>query len=606
MMFGNDLVEPLRMNCILKRCIILPVLLVVTSAGASVRNQQTTDNTLIQALRLSREGYPAAAMHNIRAVMQNSIPGDPAGYASLGVILLQCGRFNKAHQAFSYCLKTDPQFMPAVLGQAICEMAFDNTKSALELLSQINTSQSQQPSVQAVSACISWDAHKYNLPTLSPTSSIVMTMDALLDQKENKADLADSLFKQALQKMSGADYIEGHHLLYTFQSDNPFAGGDRVPGSEASVPMDTAGHALSGTVVLSLHDNIKDAACAAFDIDGQSEEITSEKPFECVWNSKEVQNGLHQLKVQFYSSSGLLLYSRIKNIRVMNPSRDASSQLMNQLYDNMQPYPDKAVICEALAQDSRRAGNTKDALGWMLDTAALNPSSRNHAELENYGGIDAAYPAMWGGTKAKKEVALTFDDGPVPGVTGPLLRTLQRLGVKGTFFVIGWHVAAHPKLTREIIADGMEICNHTYTHPNLARLKDKAIEKEILQNQAVIYQTTGKLAQFLRPPGGDWNLRTENIVRHWGLTPCMWTVDAYPAEVVGTMDAVRTVLDQVRPGAIILMHNGKLATIQALPSIVNALKQRGYSFVTVKQLMSTLHQLGDGIKQPKNFSYTEH
>ena len=95
---------------------------------------------------------------------------------------------------------------------------------------------------------------------------------------------------------------------------------------------------------------------------------------------------------------------------------------------------------------------------------------------------------------------------------------------------------------------------------------------------------TGKRPVFVRPPGGNWNNRVAEAAKDIGLTPCMWSVDVFDSEIISAQRVTEAVLSQVKPGAFVLMHNGKLSTLQALPTIIKTLRQRGYRFVTVSEL----------------------
>ena len=126
------------------------------------------------------------------------------------------------------------------------------------------------------------------------------------------------------------------------------------------------------------------------------------------------------------------------------------------------------------------------------------------------------------------------------------------------------------------------------------------VAQEMLQTQAAVMSVTGKMPQFMRPPGGNWNASVAQVVRKWGLTPCMWTVDVYGSEVLGAQQVANAVLREVRPGSIILMHNGKVSTLQALPTILRELKARGYTFATVEALTrrrSAVQQAGGAVIQ---------
>ena len=125
---------------------------------------------------------------------------------------------------------------------------------------------------------------------------------------------------------------------------------------------------------------------------------------------------------------------------------------------------------------------------------------------------------------------MTFDDGPKPGITEKLLAVLTHEGVPATFFVIGRHAAEYPELTRKIADAGMQIENHTYTHPNLTLLPPDQFERELLKTNVAIRTATGKRVRFFRPPGGNMNGDVAKISSKLGLTPCMWTIDGESLE----------------------------------------------------------------------------
>jgi peptidoglycan/xylan/chitin deacetylase (PgdA/CDA1 family) len=222
---------------------------------------------------------------------------------------------------------------------------------------------------------------------------------------------------------------------------------------------------------------------------------------------------------------------------------------------------------------------------WFARTAAIRADYRDTwARLQESGGVNHSGATVYSGRSDEKCVALTFDDGPKPGVTEPLLEVLTAAHIPATFFVIGRHIQEYPELAKAISAAGMEIDNHSYTHRSLTALSTKEAEQEMLQTQAAVLAITGSMPRYIRPPGGNWNNQVADIARRWGLTPCMWSVDVFDAEIIGSQKVAETVLSQTRPGSIVLMHNGKVSTLQALPNILRVLRSRGYRFVTVDEL----------------------
>jgi peptidoglycan/xylan/chitin deacetylase (PgdA/CDA1 family) len=253
----------------------------------------------------------------------------------------------------------------------------------------------------------------------------------------------------------------------------------------------------------------------------------------------------------------------------------------------MKIQPDRAACAYLAASANEHLGRKSAAREWYLRCAAINPAYLDvRSRLAAVGGIGAGGPAVFSGAGTEKLVALTFDDGPKQGVTEPLLEMLASEHVPATFFVIGRHMREFPDLAKAIASAGMEIANHSYTHRSLTALSPIDAEREILQTQAAVLATTGKLPKYMRPPGGNWNGKTAALVKNWGLTPCMWTADVFDSEIIGAQKVAEAVLKQVRPGSIVLMHNGKVSTLQALPSILRGLRARGYRFVTVETLCS--------------------
>ena len=192
--------------------------------------------------------------------------------------------------------------------------------------------------------------------------------------------------------------------------------------------------------------------------------------------------------------------------------------------------------------------------------------------------------AITGGA-SKREVALTFDDGPWPD-TPQFLSTLERLHVPATFFMIGEQVAGHgADLAREL-RDGDVLGNHSYTHPDLARGGDVA--GQLTDTSAAITRESGYRPCLFRPPYGATDSAVQTTAHSLGLSTILWNVDPRDWSLPGTPAIVTTVLGQVRPGSIILMHDGggpRGETLAALPTIVHSLRSRGLRPVTLLQLL---------------------
>lgn len=185
-----------------------------------------------------------------------------------------------------------------------------------------------------------------------------------------------------------------------------------------------------------------------------------------------------------------------------------------------------------------------------------------------------------------KRVALTYDDGPA-SITPRFLALLRRLGVPATFFMLGQQVAANPAITRQVLADGHEIGDHSWNHANLGG-GGPAASAQIEHTNAVIRRVTGFTPCLFRPPGGSTGADLVARVRALGMTSVLWTADPFDWRLPGTSAIVGRVLAQTGPGGIILAHDGggpREQTLAAAPAIIAALRARGYTFVTVSTLL---------------------
>lgn len=185
-----------------------------------------------------------------------------------------------------------------------------------------------------------------------------------------------------------------------------------------------------------------------------------------------------------------------------------------------------------------------------------------------------------------KVVALTIDDGPHPAVTPQLQKLFREKQVKVTFFILGKNAAEHPDLVRQAAQDGHEIGSHAYTHKVLNTLTPTEYQKEMDQANALIRELAGE-PQVFRPPGGGWNDAIALAALLRGQTTILWSVDAGDWRCPPTSQVVKTVLDNVKPGSIILMHDGQesLPTPEAASIIIDKLREKGYQFVTVSELL---------------------
>lgn len=198
--------------------------------------------------------------------------------------------------------------------------------------------------------------------------------------------------------------------------------------------------------------------------------------------------------------------------------------------------------------------------------------------------------------RTAKCVALTFDDGPVQQ-TADLLDVFAAKGVRATFFVVGKNVKAHPELIKRMVAEGHVVGNHTYDHPQLTRLSEAAIRKELQTTNALVADASGVTPDLLRPPYGATNSGVASVAAGLGMSQIVWSVDPLDWKDRNSATVTSRVLAAAKPGAIILSHDIHATTRAAYAGIVDALQAKGYVLVTVPELLGGRYEPGKKYSQ---------
>jgi chitin deacetylase len=189
--------------------------------------------------------------------------------------------------------------------------------------------------------------------------------------------------------------------------------------------------------------------------------------------------------------------------------------------------------------------------------------------------------------RQEKAIALTFDDGPWPRTTLQVLEILKKNDIKATFFWIGQNLQAYPQLAKQVVAEGHAIANHTWHHW-YHRMNPSTAAREIDDTAKLIFKTTGVKTSVFRPPGGLLNNGVGDYAKKEKYVTVMWSVDSIDYRPLSSQSIYNNVIRKVKPGGIVLMHDGggnRSATVQALPKIIAKLKEQGYSFLTVPELL---------------------
>lgn len=197
-------------------------------------------------------------------------------------------------------------------------------------------------------------------------------------------------------------------------------------------------------------------------------------------------------------------------------------------------------------------------------------------------------PTLMRGDVRKKWLALTFDDGPHPQYTEQLLAILAKEKVPATFFVVGFMAERYPNLIKEEDSGGHLVENHTFSHVTLTHLPEDEVSVEYRACDDVIQKVLGKKPQYCRPPGGDYDRLVVQGAGENGLTTVLWTDDPGDYASPGTNVIERDTLRKLQNGGIILLHDGVEQTVHVLPQIIEYAKRKGFTFVTVDEMMKSL------------------
>lgn len=188
-------------------------------------------------------------------------------------------------------------------------------------------------------------------------------------------------------------------------------------------------------------------------------------------------------------------------------------------------------------------------------------------------------------------VALTFDDGPNPDATPAILDALGERGVKATFFILGRHAERWPELVRRVADEGHALGNHGYFHRKLHRRSPRYVREDLRLGTEAIERACGVRPRWFRAPHGFRAPWVVPIAGQLGQETVGWSLGVWDSDRPGADVIARRTIEGARPGSILLLHDGdgydlegdRTQTAQAVPSIVDALHQRGYRFVTLDE-----------------------
>jgi len=362
---------------------------------------------------------------------------------------------------------------------------------------------------------------------------------------------------------------------------------------------------VTGDVTLDAQlPSAKTPTFVAFYVDGQMTGMVNTSPYRYEWHSEDVANGWHIIRTDALDSAGAVITTQSRRVQVRNAGTPAavpipSAGLEARVWSLLKLRPARKAAEWAEGSLAEQRGDREDAQAHRAVAAALDPNYKDARWVARtlfsesaarvtppVVRVASARPeGLWIGDTTRKEIAITFDDGPNPDKTPALLNALELVHAPATFFVVGSRAGAAPNLVRRMTAMGDEVEDHSYTHPNMAQTPPTMAETEILRASVVIRALSGRQPHFFRPPGGNISPAVISLSHAYGQQVAYWTVDALHAEDIGSRQGlINYVMAHIHPGAIVLMHNGTDVTTAAVPGLVKAMRAKGYQLVTLSNM----------------------
>lgn len=224
--------------------------------------------------------------------------------------------------------------------------------------------------------------------------------------------------------------------------------------------------------------------------------------------------------------------------------------------------------------------------GFSLTVVEVSPP-KNRQYFEKRGEI------VWELAMSHKAVAITFDDGPSPSFTQQIMDLFSHYGGYATFFVTGSQVEKFPEVLQEIARRRHEIGNHLFHHRPIPSLSEYHLIQELQRTHRLVQELTGDTIRIFRPINGFYDEKVVRVARSMNYQVILWSQDSQDWSKKTGSEIAANILDQIRPGQILLFHDqggNRNNTVDALKIILPELASRGYHFLTVSQLINLSHR----------------
>ncbi|HEX2949685.1 MAG TPA: polysaccharide deacetylase family protein [Armatimonadota bacterium] len=619
---------------------ILALLALICSPVVSLQAVDPLD-VADRALGLAEEGDFDGARTTLASVPKEDGDNSPLLLTVHGCIELAAGKSADADPFFRSALTADPQQFVAMWGLSLSLLQRGRVYEASALLSRAAAIAPTDTRIKLLQS--------YTAQLLGQVSDAAFTGKAALDAGERSPFLMSTLAQihyrmgypqKAVEFGSfAAKYLYGKNLLDTNTgvylpltiniTDTPdalanaaitkTAKPDAQPLTDPGItvpPMPTANqtelprfeivspaagsHIHGSQRVQVMYRGQRQITFVTFLVDNVLSGMASELPYQFSWNADTVASGDHRLTARAYDVRGNIIDEAVITV-TSSGGKPTENLETNKVIDSLQqrmvkltmPTPSPLSLFTNLGMWHLEQKEIPQAIDALEKSAAIDPDNDSVLQtlkrLYKENGlhpISATGEVVRGPATGGRRVALTFDDGPNPMYTPTIISELAQYNAHGTFFLVGKMVKLYPDLALELLANGHELANHTYNHPNLTKLQPKDILREVLLDRALIKDITGRTTYLFRPPGGNIDEMVTRELRDLDYNIIYWSINAGDYHNYSPSEQASLILAKVQDGSVLLLHNGPIdGTMNILPTLLAELSRRGYTFVTVSELM---------------------
>lgn len=570
---------------VLRRVILACLIaLLIPSGGSSAAGSAPSGEDYLTALASALSEMESGNLIGANQFLTSAFAlrrDEPLAYLTRGVLLLQCGAYAQAEGAFRDAAKLGGDSSLGASGLALSRLGLRDYAGASQALAGITAPEDADEAaiVRAYVALLS--GQKVDLDRLDAQDPRVRLMKAFSALSAGKTP-DPALLDVPWAEPSGPALDRGVTMgLDRSEPLMPVASSSEVRAITGPV---RPGGTLAGTVRLRADAaRTPEAALFLFYVGDRLLGVVNSPPFEISWDTTRFPNGVHRVTIRGQDLNGVVVGEVSSDVMVANLAPEvgrplqgpAAERILRAIRESLRLRPNATWAQFRLGEMHQAAGRRSEAMLCYARILAFRPGYRDVQQRWRALARFTASAPVWKGNAGTQGIALTFDDGPNEG-TPALLRQLERLSVRGTFFLVGSQARKRPDLVRAIAAAGHELACHSETHRSLAEMDREEIIRELFGPIAAVLEATGRVPRFFRPPGGHLSSEGRRVAAEFGLTPVMWSANCGPYEG-GPVSGMEQYVASAASGSVVLMHNCEATTLEALPGIVQRLRSRGLS-----------------------------